>query len=259
MSHVESLDGISVVIPAAGLGIRMESKEPKQYIQIAGKTILEHTLLRILGLRPRSVILVISAEDNLFETIPAIDQCQVVCGGAERIDSVLNGMKELHGNADDWVMVHDAVRPCVRASDILSLCSELQGHEVGGLLGIPVTDTVKRVEKGSVLDTQDRSRLWLAQTPQLFRHGILLQALQGAPAGVTDEASAVECLGYQPKMVQGHSDNIKVTTQDDLKVAAFHLSQEGRLQEQLSQEQHSQEQHSQEQHSQEQHSQEQQS
>jgi 2-C-methyl-D-erythritol 4-phosphate cytidylyltransferase len=209
----------------------MGAEEPKQYIQIAGKTILEHTLIKILGLRPKILVLVVSAEDNLFKSIPVVDQCEVVCGGAERIDSVLSGLKDLQSGPNEWVMVHDAVRPCVRIADILSLCGELQDHEVGGLLGIPVTDTVKRVEKGSVIETQDRSQLWLAQTPQLFRHGLLMHALQAAPAGVTDEASAVELLGHRPKMVQGHGDNIKVTTREDLKVASLHLSRERNSQE----------------------------
>ncbi len=225
MSRVDSLDGICVVVPAAGLGARMESGRPKQYIDVVGKTILEHTLTRILGLRPDKLVLVVSREDNLFKSIPAVDQCEIAIGGISRIDSVLSGLKKLHIDSDDWVMVHDAVRPCVRTADILLLCNEVRDHETGGLLAIPVTDTVKRADKNLVVGTIDRSQLWLAQTPQLFRYGILLQALQAAPSGATDESSAVEALGHQPIMVQGHSDNIKVTTQDDLSMATFYLSQ----------------------------------
>lgn len=229
MSHVDSLDGISVVVPAAGLGARMEAVRPKQYIDVAGKTILEHTLTRILELNPDRLVLVVSPEDNLFKSIPVVDQCEIAIGGVTRIDSVLNGLGKLHIDADDWVMVHDAVRPCVRTADILLLCSEVCDHEIGGLLGIPITDTVKRADGNLVVGTTDRSQLWLAQTPQLFRYGILLQALQAAPAGTTDESSAVEALGHQPLMVQGHSDNIKVTTQDDLSMATFYLSRGQRL------------------------------
>jgi len=225
MSHVDSLDGICVVVPAAGLGARMEAVKPKQYIDVVGKTILEHTLTRILGLHPDRLVLVVSREDNLFKSIPVVDQCEIAIGGVTRIDSVLSGLNKLHIDADDWVMVHDAVRPCVRTADILSLCHEVRDHQIGGLLGIPVTDTVKRADKNLVVGTIDRSQLWLAQTPQLFRYGILLQALQAAPTGATDESSAVEQLGHQPMMVRGHSDNIKVTTQDDLSMVAFYLSQ----------------------------------
>lgn len=224
MGRVDSLDGICVVVPAAGLGARMEAGIPKQYIDLVGKTILEHTLTRILGLHPDRLVLVVSQEDSLFESVPVVDQCEIAIGGVTRIDSVLSGLGKLQIEPDDWVMVHDAVRPCVRTADILLLCSEVREHKVGGLLAIPVTDTVKRADKNMVLDTVDRSRLWLAQTPQIFRYGILLQALQAAPMGVTDESSAVERLGHQPVVVQGHSDNIKVTTQDDLSMAAFYLS-----------------------------------
>ena len=228
MSHVDSLDGICVVVPAAGLGARMEAVRPKQYIDVAGKSILEHTLSRILGLHPDRLVLVVSPDDSLFESIPGVDQCEIAVGGVTRIDSVLNGLGKLHIDADDWVMVHDAVRPCVRTADILLLCSEVNDHEIGGLLGIPVTDTVKRAGGNLVVDTIDRSQLWLAQTPQIFRYGILLQALRAAPAGATDESSAVEALGHQPMMVQGHSDNIKVTTRDDLSMATFYLQRDQR-------------------------------
>ena len=228
MSHVDSLDGISVVVPAAGLGARMEVVSPKQYIDVAGKSILEHTLARILGLHPDKLVLVVSPDDNLFKSIPGVDQCEIAIGGVTRIDSVLSGLGKLHIDADDWVMVHDAVHPCVRTADILLLCNEVRDHEIGGLLGIPVTDTVKRADGNLVAGTIDRSQLWFAQTPQIFRYGILLQALRAAPTSATDESSAVEALGHQPMMVQGHSDNIKVTTQNDLSMATFYLQRDQR-------------------------------
>jgi 2-C-methyl-D-erythritol 4-phosphate cytidylyltransferase len=224
MTRVDSLAGICVLVPAAGLGLRMRSGRPKQYLEIMGRTILEHTLTRFLALRPDKLVLMVSGEDDLYKSIPAVERCEVTTGGAERIDSVLNGLGKLQINDDDWVMVHDAVRPCVRKEDILSLCGAVLDHEIGGLLGIPVTDTVKRADDNMVTGTMDRSRLWLAQTPQLFRYGLLLQALKAAQEGTTDESSAVEQMGHRPMLIPGHADNIKVTTRDDLALAAFYLS-----------------------------------
>ncbi len=201
----------------------MGAPKPKQYLEIAGKTILEHTITRLLALGPRRLVVAVSAADEYYETIPLIDQCEIVIGGVERADSVLSGLNQLDLQPNEWVMVHDAVRPCVRAADIILLCNNLVDDDVGGLLGIPVTDTVKKTSGNRVVETPDRSELWLAQTPQLFRYGILLRALQNVTA-VTDEASAVEQLGYRPMMVPGHGDNIKVTTTQDLMLAEHYLS-----------------------------------
>jgi 2-C-methyl-D-erythritol 4-phosphate cytidylyltransferase len=200
----------------------MGASVPKQYLEVAGKTILEHTVSRFLTLRPRRLVIAVSAGDERYRGMAVIDQCDIVTGGAERADSVLSGLKTLGLQANEWVMVHDAVRPCVRASDIISLCDKVAGDDVGGLLGIPVTDTVKKTSDHQVVETLNRTDLWLAQTPQLFRYGILLDALKN-PENVTDEASAVEKLGYRPMMIQGHSDNIKVTTTDDLALAEHYL------------------------------------
>lgn len=225
MNRVDSLAGISVVIPAAGLGARMGASVPKQYLEVAGKTILEHTVSRLLALRPRRLVIAVSAGDERYRGMALIDQCDIVTGGAQRADSVLSALKLLDLQANEWVMVHDAVRPCVRTSDIISLCDKVTDDEVGGLLGIPVTDTVKKTSNQQVVETLSRTDLWLAQTPQLFRYGILLRALQN-PENTTDEASAVEKLGYRPMMVEGHSDNIKVTRPDDLALAEYYLSQD---------------------------------
>jgi 2-C-methyl-D-erythritol 4-phosphate cytidylyltransferase len=200
----------------------MGASVPKQYLEVAGKTILEHTISRILTLHPRRLVIAVSAGDERYRGMAVIDQCDIVTGGAERADSVLSGLKMLDLQANEWVMVHDAVRPCVRVSDIISLCDKVRGNDVGGLLGIPVTDTVKKTSDRQVVETLHRTDLWLAQTPQLFRYGILLRALQN-PEDATDEASAVEKLGYRPMMIQGHSDNIKVTTSDDLALAEHYL------------------------------------
>ena len=223
---MESLEGISVIVPAAGVGLRMDSEVPKQYLEVAGKLILEHTISAILALQPRQLIVVVSAADEFYKTLPSISKCRVSIGGLLRSDSVLAGLRSLDLAPNDWVMVHDAVRPCFRASDIFMLCHSLQDHEVGGLLGVPVADTIKHVDDGKVVQTIDRTHLWQAQTPQMFRYSILVNSLENANTLVTDEASAVEAAGFRPLMIRGHSDNIKVTTPDDLSLADHYLSRE---------------------------------
>jgi 2-C-methyl-D-erythritol 4-phosphate cytidylyltransferase len=143
------------------------------------------------------------------------------CGGESRRDSVYNGLVASHDevNADDWVLVHDAARPCLPEGDLKALVSECENDEVGGILAIPASDTVKRVAQNRVVGTEDRAQLWLAQTPQMFRAGLLLQALQRARGAVTDEASAVEQMGLKPKVVAGSRENIKVTWPEDLAMA----------------------------------------
>jgi 2-C-methyl-D-erythritol 4-phosphate cytidylyltransferase len=227
---VESLEGISVIVPAAGVGLRMGEQVPKQYLEVAGKLILEHTISRILALNPKQVTVVVSAEDEIYKSLPSISKCNVSIGGSMRSDSVLAGLRSLELMPNDWVMVHDAVRPCFREADIFELYQRLQDHEVGGVLGVPVADTIKQVNGGSVIETIDRSHLWQAQTPQMFRYSILVKALEDSQKNdanlVTDEASAVEAAGYTPLMIRGHSDNIKVTTPDDLALAGYYLSRE---------------------------------
>jgi 2-C-methyl-D-erythritol 4-phosphate cytidylyltransferase len=143
------------------------------------------------------------------------------CGGESRRDSVYNGLVASHDevNADDWVLVHDAARPCLPEGDLKALVSECENDEVGGILAIPASDTVKRVAQNRVVATEDRAQFWLAQTPQMFRAGLLLQALQRARGAVTDEASAVEQMGLKPRVVAGSRENIKVTWPEDLAMA----------------------------------------
>ncbi len=143
------------------------------------------------------------------------------CGGGSRRDSVYNGLVASHDevNADDWVLVHDAARPCLPESDLKALVSECENDAVGGILAIPASDTVKSVAQDRIVATEDRTKLWLAQTPQMFRAGLLLQALQRARGAVTDEASAVEQMGLKPRVVAGSRENIKVTWPDDLAMA----------------------------------------
>jgi len=224
------------VIPAAGIGARMGSASPKQYLPFHGRTVLEHTLGRIVA-HPRitATVVVIAAADERWPHIAAgfSEAALLVAeGGAERCHSVLNGLRALAGRAaaQDWVLVHDAARPCLRREDMDRLIELMQDHPVGGLLGIPVTDTKKSADQqGNVIETVRREGLWRALTPQMFRYGLLLQALQAAvdrDAAVTDESAAMEMAGYAPRMVEGHSDNIKITRPQDLALAELYLQQQ---------------------------------
>lgn len=226
MAAVRSLAGISVVIPAAGVGSRMASAVPKQYQMLDERTVLEATLSRFLSLKPDYVVVVVSARDDQYLNIPGVSSCTIVTGGAERSDSVLAGLNALSLVAQQWVMVHDAVRPCVRPDDILHLVECVEESDVGGLLAVPVIDTVKAESEGEAVLTVDRSNLWHAQTPQMFRYGVLVEALRQAGTGgegATDEAAAVERTGLRPVLVEGHRDNIKITEPGDIELARFFI------------------------------------
>jgi 2-C-methyl-D-erythritol 4-phosphate cytidylyltransferase len=225
-----ALSGISVVIPAAGAGRRMGSAVAKQYLTIAGRTILEITLGRILGLGPDRLVLVVSEGDVLYRNVPGTEHCEIVIGGEARSDSVRAGLRALPPEDDRLVMIHDAVRPCVRTSDIIQLVKIAGTGEAGGLLAVPVVDTLKSGVGGRVDRTVDRTGLWQAQTPQLFRYGQLMAALASAcRAGetVTDEAALLELAGFRPCLVQGHRDNIKITDPADLAMAELVLAAQG--------------------------------
>lgn len=221
-----SLPAFWAVIPAAGVGARMAADRPKQYLQLGGLTILEHSLLCFLD-HPRLKGLVISlaVDDPYWPTLPcALDsRIQRVAGGKERADSVLNALLHLHAQGaddQDWVLVHDAARPNLARSDLDNLLSELADDPVGGLLAVPARDTLKRADSnGRVTETVDRSLIWQAYTPQMFRLGALHRALADslvADAVITDEASAMEWSGQAPRLIEGRSDNIKVTRPEDL-------------------------------------------
>jgi 2-C-methyl-D-erythritol 4-phosphate cytidylyltransferase len=224
---------IWAIVPAAGAGQRMSSIIPKQYLLLGEKTVLEHTLDALLGCRQLAgVVLVLAEGDEYWRDIePRYFGHHVVkaTGGAERCHSVLNGLQQLAGRAagDDWVLIHDAVRPCVRQADIGILISTLLTSNDGGLLGVPVTDTMKQVDADNgIRTTVARQGLWHAYTPQMFRIGKLRSALQRAiykQLLVTDEASAMELAGYRPRMVLGQRDNIKITVPSDLELAAFYM------------------------------------
>ena len=221
------------VVPAAGAGKRMGSELPKQYLPLGDRTVLEQTLDTLLGCpRLSGLVLALSPDDEHWSAIEsryATAPLQRVDGGAERCHSVLNSLDHLatQTDANDWVLVHDAARPCVRIEDIEQLIATLETGGQGGLLGVPVADTMKRVDDQlAITTTVDRDRLWHAYTPQMFRLGELRTALREAiEAGkaVTDEANAMELAGFKPRMVQGSRDNIKITLPADLALATFYL------------------------------------
>lgn len=227
-----------VVIPAAGIGTRMGGDRPKQYLQIAGKTVLEYTLDCFLNNDLISATYIaIAVNDSYWEASVSgkHEDLVMVEGGQERCHSVFNALLHLMPEADeqDWVLVHDAARPCLRKDDITMLVNAMSDDAVGGCLAIPVKDTMKRSDQDDrVAETVDRSQLWHAQTPQMFRLGKLFHALKTALESnymVTDEASAIELTGEQPMLIEGHTDNIKITRPDDLLLAEFFLQQQGRI------------------------------
>lgn len=224
---------VHLVFPAAGVGQRFGQPHPKQYTLLAGKTLLEWTLdawkdVPFQGER----ILVLSGNDERGRALAArYPGLNCVKGGAERADSVLAGLAAMNAADDDWVMVHDIARPCVRRADILALLDHCQSEGRGALLARPLTDTIKRMQ-GDRVSTVDRRQLWAALTPQCFRFGRLYRALSLGLANavsLTDEASAMEWMGDPVGLVSGSGDNIKVTHPDDLTLVAFYLQQQGRL------------------------------
>ncbi len=218
------------VVPAAGVGKRMQADRPKQYLPLADQTVLEKTLTRLLGANVFSAVAVaISKEDPYWPELEISNHEKVItaAGGKERADSVLSALKSLREQAsdNDWVLVHDAARPCLTSTDIHLLIDTLKEDEVGGILALSSHDTLKNVAGNSITETIDRRVIWRALTPQMFRYGLLKKALEdaeGNPA-VTDEASALEMQGLQPKIVEGRSDNIKITRPEDLALAQFYM------------------------------------
>ena len=208
---------------------------PKQYLPLAGKRVIDHALQRLLD-HPRieGVVVALSPQDSWWDQggLAGNPRIRRVVGGRERCHSVLNALRELQQTAadDDWVLVHDAARPCLRREDIDRLIDQLAGDHVGGILAVPLHDTVKSADAElRIADTLPRERLWRAFTPQMFRLAALTRALQAelsAGRSVTDEASAMEHADLAPKLVEGHSDNIKITHPQDLELAAFYLRQQ---------------------------------
>jgi len=224
------------LIPAAGSGSRAAGAQPKQYAALAGKPMLWHAVAAVCRPPVETVFVVLAPGDHAY---PQYDWsafagriAPLYCGGETRRDSVYNGLVAAMAavDADDWVLVHDAARPCLPAADLTRLYEECRHDEIGGILALPVAETVKRAGKDEagaqrVAGTEDRAQLWLAQTPQMFRAALLAEALGKAKGSVTDEASAVEQMGLRPRLVAGSRHNIKVTYAEDLAIAEAILAQ----------------------------------
>lgn len=226
---------IWVLIPCAGLGTRAASALPKQYRVVAGRAVVEHTLAAFAGVPGLAPALVLLAPgDTQFaalESEHAAGCRAVACGGPTRAATVANGLAELRACgalATDWVMVHDAARCLVTSELILRLIDACRHDAVGGLLAVPVADTVKRAADGRALVTVDRALHWLAQTPQMFRLGELWRALQVAGESVTNESSAIEALGLAPRLVVGDQSNFKLTVAQDFAMAQAILLARGK-------------------------------
>mgnify|MGYP003631843421 FL=1 len=234
-----------VVVPAAGVGKRMLASCPKQYLTIDNQTILSHTINRLLSHKNiAKVILALSDDDAYFAQTTLANNPNIirVSGGNERVDSVLSGLQVV--NNIEWVLVHDAARPCITHNDIDKLIEHCLAHNSGGVLAAPVVDTMKLAIKNNtneanianeaneamqVSETIDRSNLWHAFTPQMFKVKELKQAIEQAQAKglkITDESSAIESIGLPCLLVSGRRDNIKITRPEDLVLASFYLKQQ---------------------------------
>ena len=219
------------LIPAAGVGIRLGHDVPKQYLRLGERTMLEHSISAMLSdARIDRVFVVVAPTDDKWQSIQS-ERARVEflpVGGASRAESVLNGLVALTARTrdDDRVLVHDAARPCLGKTELARLIDVVSDDDEGGLLAVPLTDTLKRVEEGHVVETLQRNGLWCAQTPQMFRFAALRAALSvGSLDGITDEASAIERNGNFPRLVLGSATNIKVTTEHDLMLARVILAE----------------------------------
>ncbi len=221
---------VFALIPAAGSGSRLSREAPKQYLALGGRPMLWHAIRAVCVPPVEFVFVVLAPGDKAFaghDWSAFKGKLEpLYCGGQTRRDSVYNGLVAAMAavDADDWMLVHDAARPCLPRQDFLNLIKETQMDQIGGILALPVTETVKKVSKDEtgaqrIAGTEDRSQLWLAQTPQMFRAGLLAQALQRAQGAVTDEASAIEQMGLKPRLVAGSRRNLKVTHPEDLALA----------------------------------------
>ena len=226
------------VIPAAGVGKRMQANCPKQYLKLHNKTVIEHTLDRLLSMEVISgAVISISEGDEYWAELNYTSDKPVIIamGGEERSDSVLNALLKLNQMVEQstdkaqntWALVHDAARPCVRVADVQKLIDVASVDDEGGLLALAVRDTMKRSnQQQQVENTVDREGLWHALTPQMFRLDLLIEALEHArnkQLSITDDASAMELAGYKPKLIEAHEDNIKITRAFDLQLAELFL------------------------------------
>ncbi|KRH78873.1 2-C-methyl-D-erythritol 4-phosphate cytidylyltransferase [Ferrovum sp. JA12] len=223
------------IVPAAGVGARVGSQLPKQFITIGHRTVLDYTLQALLSCSEiKHIVVILSPSHVLYENQIKFRHQRISIlheGGDTRAHTVLNGLRYLSNRIrkEDWILVHDAARPCLELTHIEGLFKELNADPVGGILALPISDTVKESDQeGRVIATRDRQYLWAAQTPQMFRYGLLNQALSMAQDTMTDEASAVERLGLCPKLVLGSKSNIKITYPEDLALAEYILRRQER-------------------------------
>lgn len=227
------LSGCWAIVPAAGIGTRvLGSPVPKQYLRIEGKTILEHALAPLISNEHiMGVVVALHADDQCFTDL-TIDcknkELWTVTGGDSRVQSVANALAYLQDYADksDFVLVHDAARPCLTSADLQKLIDTCIEDAVGGILATPLRDTIKQVSDNTVIATINRDVHWRALTPQMFRFGLLVEAMNDATQKkieITDEACAVEALGFRPRVIEGDARNIKVTATDDILIAQMFL------------------------------------
>lgn len=227
------------LVPAAGSGSRIAGAQPKQYLDLNGKPMLWHAVAAVCRAPVETVFVVLAPGDAAYAGYDwsafAGKLEPLYCGGESRRDTVYNGLVAAMAavDADDWVLVHDAARPCLPAADLARLYAECRHDEIGGILALPAADTVKRAAKDEsgamrVAATENRDLLWLAQTPQMFRAGLLVEALRQARGAVTDEAGAVEALGLKPRLVAGSRENLKVTYPEDIEMAKAILARRAR-------------------------------
>ncbi len=230
-----SIEKHFLIIPASGIGTRMQSQIPKQYLKLKnGLSVLDQSLKTLLNLKQiAGCVIALAQNDSQFKHSRFNNHEKILAtaiGGEERCYSVIAALKALKSfaNDNDWVLIHDAARPCIKSGDVLNLITQLNNHPTGGLLATPVVDTIKQTNhnNNTTKTTLDRTRLWQAQTPQMYRFGVLSKALENAVENnlnITDESSAIEYLGLESMLVTGTKSNIKITTPKDLALANFYL------------------------------------
>ncbi|MDC9714955.1 MAG: 2-C-methyl-D-erythritol 4-phosphate cytidylyltransferase [Gammaproteobacteria bacterium] len=223
-----------LIVPASGIGTRMNAQKPKQYLKLEnGLSVLDQTLKTLLNIdQIKGCVVAVAQNDIEFKNSIFSKHKKLLAtaiGGEQRFHSVLSALKALRSFAkdSDWVLVHDAARPCVKASEVINLIEQLKDNSVGGLLATQVVDTIKKSRHHIVETTLDRSELWQAQTPQMYRFGVLSKALENVIQNnlmITDEASSIEYLGLESVLVPASKSNLKITTPEDLELANFYLN-----------------------------------
>jgi 2-C-methyl-D-erythritol 4-phosphate cytidylyltransferase len=228
-----SIDQHFLIVPASGVGSRIGGNTPKQYLKLNnGLSVLDQTLKTLLSINQiKGCVVAIAKNDNHFEQSEFFNHSKLLAtaiGGKERFHSVISALNTLRpfANDNDWILVHDAARPCVKTTDVINLIKQLEDHPTGGLLATRVVDTIKQADNIQVETTLDRSNLWQAQTPQMYRFGVLSKALDNIMKNnlnITDEASSIEAFGLESILIEGSKSNLKITTPEDLDLANFYL------------------------------------